>query len=344
MNKKVKGQTAYTISNNLIMKKVLKRTAYFLLSLIVILVVAALIYVSYWRNSSTIDTFHTFNEPEGVSYSNISWQGEYLDGKKVEKYALYLPVKIKGLKGNLFMQFDSGTERTVIYGKTLSELLKSDNSVETYYNSDSVKYMKNPMISIGDSELITEKIRISSKMGSSEIDTTQILIGTLGFDVFVDRTLILDFKRDRLAVTQKQPEELDYDLTYVDKASVDKFPLLVPAKIGSKKTRLYYDTGSSMFPIITSNKRLEKLNKNRTDSLCCITNWGREYLAYQKELNEPIKIGESTYENQSVYSTQVLDMVNYVPSWFIYGLTGNQLFEDKVLVIDTRSNLMGIEN
>lgn len=326
------------------MKKFYTKILYIIITLVLLIVIAIPIYISYWRNNSTIATFHTFKEPNKISFCDIKWTSDFLGKDKIDKIAFFVPVKIKGLKGNLFMQFDSGTQTTLFYGKTLKKILKSDNSVKTFYGNDSLYYVKNPIINIERNQFQAEKIRIASSLGEENIDSSFTVIGTIGFDIFVNRTLILDFKKDKLAITNKEASNLDYNLSYVKDASINKFPLIIPAKIGDKNTRLFYDTGSSMFSLITSNKRLKNINENKIDSLCCITNWGKQLPVYKKKLDTSIKIGALEYDNQSIYGCEVLDMVNYIPSWYLFGMTGNRLFNNKVVVIDTKNNKFGIEN
>lgn len=324
------------------MRKTLKFLLYTCLLLLVLLVIGIPTYISYWRNSATKNTYTSFTEPAHISFCHIKWTSDFLGDEKIEKIAFYVPVKVKGLKGNFFMQFDSGTQTTLFYGKTLNQLLKSPHSIETYYTKDSLRYVRKPIINIGDNELKADKIRIASTLGSATIDSSHIVIGTMGFDAFVNRTLILDFKTDKLAITEKSAHDLSYSMQYVENASVDKFPFIIPAQINGKNTRLFYDTGSSMFSLITSNQRVRDINTDKMDSLCCISHWGEQYPVYRKQLHTPIKIGNYAYENQSVYGCQVVDMVDYVPSWYLYGMTGNRLFDQKIVVIDTENNLFGI--
>ncbi len=326
------------------MKKIFKRIFYIVIALFLMAIIATPIYISYWRSSSTVETFHTFDEPENISFCNIRWSSDFLGEEKIEKIAFFVPVQIKGLNGNLFMQFDSGTQTTLFYGKTLNKISDPDHPIKTFYNEDSLRYFKNPVIQINDNHFQAEKIRIASSLGEEKIDSSFTVVGTIGFDAFVNRTLILDFKNDRLAITNKEIDNLGYELSYLKDASVDKFPLLIPTKIGKKNTRLFYDTGSSMFSLITSNKRLKNINESKTDSLCCITNWGRQLPVYKKNLEEDIQIGDYKYSNQSIYGCEVLDVVNYIPSWYLFGMTGNRLFNNKIVVIDTKNNSFGIEN
>ncbi|PQJ20625.1 hypothetical protein [Tenacibaculum sp. SG-28] len=326
------------------MKKLYKRILFSIVFVILLIVISIPIYIAYWRSISTVNTFHTFQEPSKVSYCDIRWDSDFLGDEKIEKIAFYIPVKIDGLQNKLFMQFDSGQQTTLLYGKTLNKLLDANHNLNIFYDKDSLKFIKNPIINIAENQFKAKKIRISKSLGSSRIDTSKIVIGTIGFDLFINRTLILDFKNDKLAVTHKSADDLTYNLEYIEGASIDKFPLLLPAKIGDKKTKLFYDTGSSMFPVLTSNKRLRNSNANKIDSLCCINNWGKQLPVYRKKLNNAIKIGNTTYDNLSIYGCEVLNAVDYLPSWYLFGMTGNKLFTGKVVVLDTKNNKFGIEN
>ena len=326
------------------MRKTVKISLYIVLTLVLLAIIGAFGFVSYWRSSSTIKTFTEFTESTNIELSNIVWTSGSLGDTKIEKYAFYVPVKIDGLQGNLFMQFDTGTSKTVIYGRTLDAISNSGNAIETFYNMDSIRYFKNPNIKIGSAKLKGDKIKVLSKMGKNEIiDSSFIVIGTIGFDAVVDRTLILDFKNDKFGLTSKDSDSLDYSLEYVDDASVDRFPFLIPVKLGDLKTKLFYDTGSSMFPILTSNKKLQNINKNNIDTLCCVTNWGKKLPVYRKEMSLPIVFGNSTVANKYIYSAELLDNMDYSPNWFLFGMTGNAIFDDKIIVVDTKNNRFGIE-
>lgn len=323
--------------------KYLRILLYIIVGLILLVLIAAPIYLNYWRNNATENTFTSLDEASGMSFADIKWRDDSLGQEKVEKIALFLPVKVKGITGNLFMQFDSGAQKTHFYGKTINQLMGNGKKIKTSYNADSLLYYENPELTIGNSKLNTDKLRIVSSRGNEEIDSTFINIGTIGFDAFVDRTLILDFKQDRVAITETLVTDLDYNLEFVEKASVDRFPFLIPAKINGKKSRLYYDTGSSMFSLLTSNKKLLAIESGVTDTLCCVRNWERLVPVHRKKLETPIQMGGFTFENDAVYGCEVLDMVNYFPNWFIFGITGNKMFDDAIVVIDTQNNKFGIE-
>ena len=325
------------------MGKVIKVIFYALAIILLLILIAAPIFVVYKRNNLTANSFNHFNEAKNLSFVNIKWVSSTIGEKLVEKTAFFVPVKIKGLKGNLYMQFDTGAGKTLLYGKILCEVNNPKAKIKKVYGKDSTQYFKNFEINIGTTKLNAERIQISPTMGELITDSSFIIIGTLGFDSFYDRTLILDFKNDLLAITQKTANELDYKLNYVKNASIKKYPLLLPTRLGNKKIRLFYDTGSSMFSLLTSNKRLNKINESPADTICCISAWGKKYPVHRKPLAEPITIGNNTFENQDVYGCELLDAMNYAPKRLCYGITGNRMFDNTIVVIDRKENKFGIE-
>ena len=325
------------------MKKTIKVILYSILILVTLLLIGIPIYISYWRNSNTLNTFAQFEEPNDIAYSNIIWVDDTIGGELIKKTAFFVPVKIDGIKENLYMQFDTGNGATVLYGKTVNKLLENYPNIKTSFSKDSIQYFNNATINIGNLKLNAEKLKLLEYMGSSEIDSSFIKIGTLGFDTFVGRTLILDFKKNKIAITNKSIEELEEKYEIIEKASVDKFPLLIPVKIGDENSRLFYDTGSSMFSLLTSEKKLASLKSTKkTDTLCCVRSWGKDYEIYRKQIDVPIKIGNSVHKGEYVYGYFKLKSIDYVPNWFLFGMTGNRLFENQKIVIDNKNNKFGI--
>ncbi len=316
---------------------------FILLAMLALLAIALPSYVNHWRQSSTINTFESFQASPNLSFSKIIWKSDYLGDQLIEKIAFYIPIRMEGIEEKLYMQFDSGTQKTLLYGKTLNQLEKSTRFQENIQEKNGRRFASSVQLQMADNRFEASEIRIASTLGEDTLDTSFIVIGTMGFDAFVDRTLILDFKNDQLAITDQASSDLEFNLEKIRGASVNKFPLLIPAKIGTKKTKLFYDTGSSMFSIITSNKRLKKVNKHQTDTLCCISNWGRQLPVHKKLLDKEIQIGKQVFSHASIYGCEVLDMVNYVPSWYLYGMTGNRLFDQTIVVIDTKNNSFSLE-
>ena len=241
------------------LKKGLKIFTYTVVILIISIAFGGTFYYKHWRSSNTINSFTEFNEPELIDYNDIYWKNDSLGNTVVEKTAFFLKVKIDEIEGDFYMQFDTGTPKTIFYGNTLSKVLKTNSATKIIVAKDSTQIVENVKIKIGKTTFSANSIQVKRNFGSSEIDTAFTVIGTIGFDALVDRTLVLNFKSDKIAITKKAFDDLGFPTTIIEGASVDKFPLLIPAKIGEKKIRFFFDTGSSMFPILTSVDKLKEM-------------------------------------------------------------------------------------
>lgn len=301
------------------------------------------------RNKMTTQTFESFESKEfELIYSPIYWKESTLEGVEVEKSSFYIPVKLKGIEEKLFMQFDLGAPQTMLYNNTLSAFcekypkLKNDTVQKENYS-----IFNNANMKINDNQVLkANKLYVLKDFGQSNIDTTFIVIGTFGYDILGDNVLILDFKSNQLAICENIPMEMKSKVTYIKGADLKKFPIILPFRLGNKKIRLFFDTGSSMFPILTGTSRLKKLSKNRRiEQVDSVSSWGKMIPIYTPiEMKD--KIGNLKIENidlgkVTIYGEENLNKLNYIGK-YLYGITGNVVFGNKILIIDRKNNTFGI--
>jgi hypothetical protein len=299
----------------------------------------------YWRTRGTINTFHSFSEPDTISYTNIKWVSDTYGPLKTNISSFFVKVKLNGIDDSFYMQFDTGTSQSLLYGKTLSALKEKYPSLEPVKSQSGNSWLESPNLEMGEFNFSADKILVLENLGSDKIDSSFIKIGTIGFDAIVGRKLILDFKNNRLTITKKDINNLGFSFTEVEGASLDRFPILIPAVVNEENVQISYDTGSSMFSLVVDNQRLIDLkNAEPIDTLCCVTSWGKSYNFYRRKLNTSIKIGELTEEKPYIYSSNAMDQYSVFPNWLMMGLTGNQMFLNKVILVDTENNIFGIDN
>jgi hypothetical protein len=309
--------------------------------ILVLTAIAIPIGINYLRDKSTLLTFDRFSESPALAFVRIRWDSTTVAGISFDKAAFFIPVKVKGIKKPVFMQFDSGSSSSLFYQKTLQAI---GSELKTLFSQkDSTLYATDVDLEIGSAHLHANKMEIREDMGTTNLDTSFIVIGTIGYDAVRDRTLIMDFKHDQLAITQAQPDNLNKRINYIPGVSVNKFPFLIKAKIGDDEVTLGYDTGSSLFPLITSINKVANLDKQqKLDTLCCVSSWGVDHPIYRKKFHQPIQLGNTVFTDQYVYGTQQFSALDYVPGWLFYGGTGNSLFLNKIVYVDTRNNKFGL--
>lgn len=297
----------------------------------------------------TSQTFKSISEKSAeLKYSPIYWQKDTLGQKIIEKSVFLVPVKIKGIEEPLFMQFDLGANRSMLYENTLSAFCeKYPELKKDTVNKEDYIVFNNAEISISDNRsLFADRLYVKKDFGYSEIDTASIIIGSLGYDIIGDNILILDFKSDRYAISESVPVGLESKVNYIDSADLNKFPIILPFKYGKKKIRLFYDTGSSMFPILTGTNRLKKISKHRrVQEIDSISSWGKFIPVFTpleaKDKIGNLVIGDVDLGKVDIYGIKKMNSLKFLGR-YLYGITGNVVFDDKILIINRKNDSFGI--
>ncbi|HET8858531.1 hypothetical protein [Marivirga sp.] len=299
----------------------------------------------YWRTKSTVSTFSNFTEPDSLSFSEIIWREGNFGNIKTEIGSFFVKVELNGVNDSFYMQFDTGAPQTVLYGRKLNKLKEKYPNLSPATNDSGKEYFKDAQLKIGDIILETDYLRILPEMGSAEIDSAFNIIGTIGFDAILDRKLILDFRNDKITITNQDVKDLNYSFDLVNGVSLKRFPILLPAQVDDENVNLFYDTGSSMFSLILPPNKLSNMDNSQTiDTLCCISAWGKSLEFYRRKLNSDIKIGKIIENQPDIYAASSMNPYSYFPNWVMMGVTGNQMFLNKVLLIDTKNNIFGISD
>ncbi len=315
----------------------------------IILLSVLLCSCSVLRNKMTSQTFKSnVGTTTDLMYSPIYWQKDTLGATITEKSAFLVPVKIKGIDDCLFMQFDLGATRTMLYGNTLSAYCeKYPELKKDTVNKENYIVFNNAEISITDSvALLADRLYVKKDFGQANIDTTLIIIGSLGYDIIGENFLILDFKSNSFAISESIPIEMESKANYIDKVDLNKFPIILPFKYGKKKVRLFYDTGSSMLPILTGTNRLKKVSKHRKIQVIdSISSWGESIPVFRpletKDKIGNLMIGSIDLGKVDIYGVKKMNSLKYTGR-YLYGITGNVIFNEKILIISRKNNSFGI--
>lgn len=297
----------------------------------------------------TSETFETISGTQNdLTYSPIWWQKSISGNKVIEKSSFLVPVKIKGIGEDLFMQFDLGSTRTMLYGNPLSAFCEKYPELQKdTLNKGTYIVLNKANISLADNTMLSaNRLYVKKDFGQNKIDTGIIIIGSLGYDIIGENSLILDFKSDRYAISKNIPSELESRAKYIEKADINKFPIILPFKFGEKKIRLFYDSGSGMFPILTGTNRLKKISKHRkiieSDS---ISSWGKQLLVFKpgetKNKIGSLVIGNIDLGKPEIYGIRKMNRLSILGR-YLYGITGNVIFNDKILIINRKTNSFGI--
>jgi hypothetical protein len=303
-------------------------------------------YNYYLRNRPPSLT--TSRHANDIVWVPFRWAaGEYSD-----REALYIPVRIDTITNKFYLQFDLGILRTKITSLTRGFPYLRQFTTDGKYNQLPV-YLGN-----NERHLFNEHSPIDYQLTKPDDfiakDTSALVkIGDAGYDYIKGRIFICDFRHARYALTDTLTQAVDRQVSWINSPNVqaNQWPIHIPVKINQQERTFFYDNGSSQFTLFLTRRFWNKVTDNGSngpvDSLK-LSSWGTYYWYIRAKPVQTITsmFGEDMSHKKVFYGTQLNETIhalwNHVEG--IDGLMGNEYFRDKVLVIDTKANRIGIFN
>lgn len=270
------------------------------------------------------------------------WNGDSINSEWEEKASLLIPVYLDNCPRKFYMQFDTGSPYSMLYNGKIKAIK------DKYPKSFSNEILQNQ---VSDFDLYINKIHISyvqinsKNYGDSTINWNNEqkieIIGTIGTDFIDGKVVVIDYPNKRIELLQSAPEKFKLQHSFI----YSNRNILLPSIINERETLLFFDTGSSMFELLTSKEIAEDLaGPNSKPILFSVNSWGKKMIAHSYPSNQKIEIASrkinvnrATYIEGATYS-QVQQMLKMG----IGGMTGNKLFSDYILILDTKLKMFGI--
>jgi len=287
------------------------------------------------------------------NWISFKWAGDSVSGKYFDKLALMVPVTFDNLPYRFQMQLDLGAVETIVYGNTIDPylrrhpLLKSklDTSLVFFIQSQKNYMLKDIDLSSGKTHFGKVNIGLFGNFGdtltSDSIMTTSVkLIGTIAPDLFKGKVLIIDFPKNKLCVTGTVPGKYQ-------KATFVNFKerngrIFFPLVINGKQEDLLFDTGSSIFSLLTTEHRAGEIGEESISDSLKISSWGNYYYVYGKKIKSKILIGNKLLKPSAVYFDKEEKLDYFYSDQNIWGITGNAYFLNNTVIIDYKNKLFGV--
>lgn len=289
----------------------------------------------WFKDTPNYLTFYSDSKP-----INFDWVENTYEGFIEPHDAIIIPVRIKGISYKFYLQFDTGSQSTLIYRNALKSLKESGTSIKEI-TKDGKQYVQNIDLLLGGSEINMTMIKILENYGSSfnKNDTiNKIVLGTLGADFMDKRITLVDFKNQFIQIYNERPKWM-VALTNFKPFNFKGRRFMLPAKIDGKKLELFYDSGSSAFGLITSKNRYDNYTDKVIKEIEYDANrFGDALPIHHKPTDMILEIGSVDLGLKRV---SYVDMyANYqkfmTPFTRIGGWLGNKPFTESTLILDTK--------
>lgn len=273
------------------------------------------------------------------------WQGDSVNSEWEANIAILIPVTLKDCPRTFYMQFDSGSPYSMIYKNKLDAIqLKYPSSIPSQATNGN---LENFSFTADQTPIVAKEIEVK-QFDDAAIDwkneNSIEIIGTIGTDLVDGKVAIIDYRNKNLKISQSVPERLMERITLSDFIYSNR-SILLPAKVNGKETILYFDTGSSMFELLTDRETSKQLAVPHVEPIRYqVNSWGSSLTANTLVSNSSIEIantsipiGATTFI-EGVSSSQIEQMSKIG----IGGMTGNKLFLNYILVLDTKNGKFGL--
>ncbi len=309
----------------------------------------------FLTNCSVSKITNSQKQTDQYPWFSFSWYSADISGKHFDKLAILVHTKVNDLNADFTLQFDLGSNSTSIYGNTIS----------SYYREDEIKSMiiETTKSTTDAGKIVYDTKGLTYHLGKFSIDNLAFIekygeaiakdslftktskhIGTLGANVFKNKTLIIDYPNQRMCVLDSLDNYWESRVTFVQ-AQTKRGRLHIPLTIGDKVYWFLFDTGASLFPINTNKELWSKIvdQTSRTDTLIG-NSWGEKVSFYGRPIKENVYLGKKLLKNSIAWYNENKRLQEFNKTENIDGLTGNAYFSDDIIVLDFKNIRFGIVN
>lgn len=285
-------------------------------------------------------------------WTPFRWGSDSLGTRYFDRLSINIDAKINKLPYLFELQFDTGASNCILYGNPLNSLIQENPGLAAEWpalKKDSARQWSQidvqlAMVPTGSR---VNKAYVLNRFGDSVSSCEfkagkPIHIGSWGLDACLGKVVLIDFRNQRIAfLDQPVNERL---ISFVP-FKLEKNRIKVPITINGKEHYFLYDSGASLFPIMTVKKGWDLINPvTVNDTIKGVSTWGKKYDVYGAPLAAKAYLGTTQLERKIIYYHP--DPEKYHEKIFdesgVIGSIGNSYFFDRILVIDFKSNRFGV--
>ncbi|MFO0361141.1 MAG: hypothetical protein ACK500_04885 [Flavobacteriales bacterium] len=278
------------------------------------------------------------------------WSPAEISGRYYDKAAMYLPISLDTVSALHYCQFDLGSDWTVLYQSNLKSLTEYN-----YLKFDSLpdSNPERPCFMIKDVDLNIGKIHFGKRnvlgfynygepiIRKDNAAVSENSVGTIGADIFQNKILVINFPNETISVIDTTSSALENYFSF-ENCQIENKRIMVPLIVNGKTRLFMYDTGSSLFPMLTSFENWKEITNHNINDTLRIENFGNPVIMIGSNTSKEIKIGVNTLTDFGVY----YEKDNYFDDIFEQlncdGIIGNAFFLNKTICIDFQNKRFGI--
>jgi len=233
------------------------------------------LYLNYWffKDAPKYLLVSTDYEPIEFDLSSVTTSKGFI----IQKASMVIPAEIEDIPNKLYFQFDTGASNTIIYQNSLNSL-KNIGLDFKILQIDGRSFVDELSIKLGGSKISLKLIEIVEYSGEDFTKTDTLnykSLGSIGTDFISDYITEIDFKNRNIRF-YKEREDWMTENNKFESFDFKGRKLMLPCMIENKKQKMYYDSGSSSYGLLTTKERFKNYsNKNSKGVNYELLSWGR---------------------------------------------------------------------
>lgn len=293
------------------------------------------------------------NDKSSLPWFKFHWVGSEIEGKYYDKFSIYLPVSLNNIQQETYVQLDLGSSVSMLYEETLNEMLRlgqiqsftKDSLSLDSINRQEYYLSKDLTLTLNAQTINPEGLFIRKNYGDKYLPASKKItdksIGTLGVDFFKNKTLVIDYPSEQICVIDTIPAALDSSVQWQSCGFNGGSPL-ISLNIGGVNRNFIFDTGSSLFALLTTTSIFNAITDNTSYDTLNVPSWGNILTVVGRPIKEEVKFGNLVLPKERAYFFLRSEIEAQFKSAGIDGLTGNKLFLKNTVFIDFKNSRFGL--
>jgi hypothetical protein len=269
-------------------------------------------------------------------------------GERIEPHsAMLIPIRFENVPRTLYMQFDLGAQSSVFYRTKLDSLRDKVGGFDVTREGET-DFLGATQFTIGDMRVKANRVRVmtlnSARPIAWESNDSIELIGTIGADLIDGRVAVIDYPKRTLTLHDQLPPTIANAASWGNMRFVQR-RIFLDAMIAGQSRDIIFDTGSSAFALLTDEGTWRKIAKpDASVERFDVKSWNNTMKANLTATDASAQVGGATLPiKQVTYVDDVGLMIRLtMRAMGVGGMSGNKLFIDHTIVLDTKNNKFGV--
>lgn len=276
----------------------------------------------------------------------FTWSSARIGDRVEPHHAMLIPVRLNAIEKTFYMQFDLGAQSTLFYRAKMDSI--RERFPEVSYSSRGESLVLAPLkLNAGGMQVTSDGSRVIELKSAQPVNWSPEaveVIGTFGADLIADRIMIIDYPGKTIRLTDSLPADVAAKVTLVP-MSFQSRRIFLEGKINGDARRIIYDTGSSAFEMLTDEGSWKKLARAGAPvETYDVKSWNDTLTTHSVATDATIEIGGVVLPLKRVTRVDGVGLFTQlaIRAMGVGGMTGNKLFIDRTIVLDTQKQLFGV--